>query len=153
MNQDRPIRRVKRAKGRGPGDGHGLDGGAVAAGLLVPIAAVFVVIAGPMPHWARFLLLALAVAIGGLVAGALTPGKRGLVVVHGLLVAVGTVGLMAVAAISVDLGAGERTRLPVVVLREAGWGHLGGGLAAAMLLAVGFAWLGRRLRRRARAAE
>lgn len=95
-----------------------IDGGAVAAGLCFGVLAIFVSIAGPLSAELRLGFTTLCLLCGGIVAGYLTrPSASG--ALQGIMVTLCTAGLMAAVSVSVSVGAGSTSRVPLVLAYEA----------------------------------
>lgn len=114
-DEDRAIARRLRTN---PGGDRVLDGGAVAAGLLPAILAVFVAIVGPTPESVSLTVTTASLLGGGAVAGYLSrPDVRG--GVQGAAVVVLTAGLMLAVAVSTTFGDGSPRRVPLVFAYDA----------------------------------
>lgn len=95
-----------------------LDGGAVAAGLCFSVVAIFVSIAGPLATGFRLAFTTLCLFCGGATAGYLArPTASG--ALHGSIVTVFTGGLMAAVSVSISMGNGSLSRVPLVLIYEA----------------------------------
>lgn len=138
-----PYRRGLREK-RPPGTRRGFDGGAVAVGGLLALAAVLVGLAGPIPPAAALAAALVAVLGGGFLAGRTTGSAAGSgwAAVHGVLVVALLLVLTAAVHLSIGVGGGEPDRLALTYLRArlpagsfavlVALGLVAGGLAGAL---------------------
>lgn len=95
-----------------------LDGGAVAAGLLPSVLAVFVAIVGPTPEGVSLAVATLSLLGGGAVAGYLARSDvRG--GVQGVAVVACAAVLMLAVAVSTSFGDGSPLRVPLVFAYDA----------------------------------
>lgn len=114
-DEDRAIARRLRTD---VGGDHALDGGAVAAGLLPAILAVFVAIVGPTPESVSLTVTTASLLGGGAVAGYLSrPGVRG--GVQGVAVVACAAVLMLAVGVSTSFGEGSPLRVPLVFAYDA----------------------------------
>lgn len=142
-DEDPTYTRQRRSR---PGANRAIDGGAIAAGLCFGVFAIFVSIAGPLTTGFRFGFTTLCLLSGGIVAGHLTrPTASG--ALQGVAVTVCTAGLMAAVSVSISIGAGSLSRVPLVAAYEL---LSIPAFAAVLMLAIGFCalagGLGARLR-------
>lgn len=114
-DEDRAIARRLRTDAGGD---RVLDGGAVAAGLLPSLLAVFVAIVGPTPEGVSLAVTTASLLGGGAVAGYLSrPGVRG--GVQGVAVVACAAVLMGAVAVSTSFGEGSPLRVPLVFAYDA----------------------------------
>lgn len=93
------------------------DGGAIAAGLCFGVFAVFVSIAGPLSTAFRLWFTMFCLFCGGLIAGYLAR-KSAFGAAQGVAVVLCTAGLMVAVSVSISIGTGSLSRVPLVVAHE-----------------------------------
>lgn len=148
MPADSPITRVRRAKGRSTSGGDGPDFGAVALGMLVPLVAIFPMLAGPMPLELRIGMVTGAIVVGGCVAGLVAGGGPNRAFVHGAAVAAGTIGVLGLVTGSMILADGAVERIPLMTLYRHGPVAIVAGVGVGILVAGLAGAIGRHFRTR-----
>lgn len=100
------LTRVRRAKQAGRGVGS-IDGGAIAVGLLVPIAVFAPTILGIIPPVVSLVFIAIAVFLGGFLAGRLSASTGLCGACHGMIVGALLVLIAGVVTATASLAGGE----------------------------------------------
>lgn len=151
-DDDRPaLRRAHLAKRAGNGKAGLVDGGAVSVGLSVGVLSLVVVTVLPLSSWYRIGVVAVALFVGAFLAGSLAGAARLGGAGHGVLVACCLDLLMAAFSLTLTIGNGTPSVIPLAHVAGDGGLSLLVVLSASLVLGAGGGQFGAARRRRVNA--